>query len=209
MKVVVSYINSIYPPNETIKKIDACPLADGIHVDLMDGLYVSDCNFNIASLPEALKSVGKPLDIHLMTLNPSKYFPVLFKLLPKCIYIHPETAENVQEILKLLENAKIESGIVINPSESIEDFVPYFPLIKRVLLMSVIPGKGGQSFLEETPNRLEILKSYQEKYGFSIYIDGGINDETIKSVQGATGVVAGSFICLSADFNAQIAKLKN
>lgn len=200
MKVVVSYINSKYSIDETIKKIDES-IADGIHVDLMDGFYVNKKN----NLPD-FTNITKPLDIHLMVNNPNIYFPKIIKLKPVCVYIHPSTSASPIEALNYLRDNKIKSGIVINPNENIDDFQVFFPFVDRVLLMSVIPGEGGQEFIEETSERLKYLKQIQ--HNFEIYVDGGINNETIKKVKLVDGVVSGSFICNSDDFDEQIKLLK-
>lgn len=201
MKVVVSYINSKFSIDETIKKIDES-IADGIHVDLMDGIYVK----GKSDLPD-FNNITKPLDVHLMVNNPNMYFPIIFKLKPTCIYIHPSTSINPLETLNYIKNNSVKAGIVINPDENINDFKNYFSYVDRVLLMSVYPGAGGQDFLEETSERLNELKKYQTN--FEIYIDGGINAETIKKVSIADGVVSGSFICNSDNFDEQIKLLKD
>lgn len=201
MKVVVSYINSKYSIDETIKKIDLS-IADGIHVDLMDGIYVK----GKSDLPD-FNNITKPLDVHLMVNNPNMYFPIILKLKPICIYIHPSTSINPLEALNYIKNNSVKAGIVINPDENINDFKNYFSYVDRVLLMSVYPGAGGQDFLEETSERLNELKKYQTN--FEIYIDGGINAETIKKVSIADGVVSGSFICNSDNFDEQIKLLKD
>lgn len=201
MKVVVSYINSKYSIDETIKKIDLS-IADGIHVDLMDGIYVK----GKSDLPD-FNNITKLLDVHLMVNNPNMYFPIILKLKPTCIYIHPSTSINPLEALNYIKNNSVKAGIVINPDENINDFKNYFSYVDRVLLMSVYPGAGGQDFLEETSERLNELKKYQTN--FEIYIDGGINAETIKKVSIADGVVSGSFICNSDNFDEQIKLLKD
>ena len=207
MKIVVSYISSLYEKKETIKKIDES-IADGIHVDLMDGIYVENNNLDISNLYSLFKNINKPIDIHLMCDKPSKYFNELFKLNPICIYIHPDTEDNPYQILKEIKSHNNKTGIVINPNEEIDKYNDYYPFIDRVLLMSVYPGKGGQEFLKETAKRLDELLKYKNKNEFEIYIDGGINDETIKLVSKADGVVSGSFVCNNVDFNKQIEKLK-
>ena len=202
MKVVVSYINSKFDIQETIKKIDNS-IADGIHVDLMDGLYVPTRN----TLPN-LDEITKPLDVHLMVNNPENYFDTLFKLNPICIYIHPSTTNNPISLFNYLNFNNIDPGIAINPNEDISAFEICFPYIKRVLLMSVYPGCVGQTFIDNTKNRLEELSKYKLKYNIEIYVDGGINDTTINEVLLADGVVSGSYVCQSDDFNEQIKKIK-
>ncbi len=208
MKITVSYISSKYTTRKTISLINETS-ADGLHVDLMDGSYVGEKNFDIDKLQELLGDSSKPLDIHMMVDRPSRYLDKILLLYPDCIYIHPHTEAGALGILKTLSMHEVKRGIVINPDEDIKDFVHYFPYVERVLLMSVMPGAGGQKFIDNTTKKLDELLILKENNSFEIYIDGGINDETISKVSNADGVIAGSFICKSKDFEEQITKLKN
>lgn len=207
MKITVSYISSLYDIKKTIDLINETD-ADGLHVDLMDGVYAGTKNFDIDYLQEMLKDNAKRIDIHMMVDRPSKYLDKILLLYPDCVYIHPKTEPGALGILNELSYHEVKRGIAINPDENIKDFAHYIPYVDRVLLMSVVPGKGGQKFLEETEKRLKELLSYKNENNFEIYIDGGINDKTIKKVLDADGVVSGSFICKSKDFEKQIEKLK-
>ena len=208
MKITVSYINSLYDQKKTIDLINETS-ADAIHVDLMDGIYAGTKNFDINHLPILFKENIKPLEIHMMVSKPSGYLNDLLKLKPSCIYIHPSTEPSAFGLLNELNNYGIKRGLVINPDEEIPSFSHYFPYVDRVLLMSVTPGKGGQNFLDNTKDRLQNLISFKKDNDFEIYVDGGINDETIKEVLNADGVISGSFICMNKDFENQIMKLKN
>lgn len=208
MKITVSYINSLYDSKKTVDLINETS-ADAIHVDLIDGIYAGTKNFDINHLPEIFKDNRKPIDIHMMVNRPSGYLNDLLKLKPICIYIHPSTEPSAFGLLNELNNYGIKRGLVINPDEKIPSFSHYFPYVDRVLLMSVVPGKGGQKFLDNTKDRLQELISFKKDNDFEIYVDGGINDETIKEVLNADGVISGSFICMNKDFENQIMKLKN
>ena len=208
MKVVVSYINSLYDTKKTIDLINETS-ADGIHVDLMDGIYVDTKNFDINTINAYFENNKKPLDIHLMVNNPSEFFSVLFKLNPDCIYVHLNTEEDIINTLIIIDSHYIKPAIVINPDEKLQLFEKIFPYVKRVLLMGVVPGKGGQKFINKTKEKLEQLKIYQEKYHFEIFVDGGINNETINYVSTADGVVSGSYVCLSQNYEERIVYLKN
>lgn len=208
MKITVSYINSLYDSKKTVDLINETS-ADAIHVDLIDGIYAGTKNFDINHLPEIFKDNRKPIDIHMMVNRPSGYLNDLLKLKPICIYIHPSTEPSAFGLLNELNNYGIKRGLVINPDEEIPSFSHYFPYVDRVLLMSVVPGKGGQKFLDNTKDRLQELISLKKDNDFEIYVDGGINDETIKEVLNADGVISGSFICMNKDFENQIMKLKN
>lgn len=208
MKINVSYISSLYHQKKTIDLINETS-ADGIHVDLMDGSYVGSNNFNIDLLPELFSDITKPIDIHMMVNKPSRYLDKIILLYPDCIYIHPFTDQGILGILNTLSLHEIKRGIVINPDEDIKDFIHYFPYIDRILLMSVNPGKGGQTFLKDTIKRLDELISLKENNNFEIYIDGGINDKTIVNVLRADGVISGAFICQSDNFENQLEKLRN
>lgn len=207
MKITVSYISSLYNTKKTIELINSTS-ADGIHVDLMDGIYAGKCNFDIDKLGELLEGASKPLDIHMMVDKPSKYLDKILMLYPECIYIHPKTESGVIGILNTLSIHEVKRGIVINPDENISEYVHLFPYVDRILLMSVTPGAGGQKFMEDASQRLEDLINLKENNTFEIYVDGGINDETITKVLKADGVISGSFICKSKDFEKQIKKLK-
>lgn len=208
MKITVSYINSLYDSKKTIDLINETS-ADAIHIDLIDGIYAGTKNFDINHLPEIFKDNRKPIDIHMMVNRPSGYLNDLLKLKPICIYIHPSTEPSAFGLLNELNNYGIKRGLVINPDEKIPSFSHYFPYVDRVLLMSVTPGKGGQKFLDNTKDRLQELISFKKDNDFEIYVDGGINDETIKEVLNADGIISGSFICMNKDFENQIMKLKN
>lgn len=207
MKIVVSYLNSIYDEKKTIDLINETD-ADGIHVDLMDGIYAGVKNFSIATLTNILVDNNKPLDIHLMINNPSESIDDFIKLNPDCIYIHPKTEPTVISVLKKIKSFAIKSGIVINPDESIEDYACYFPYVDRILVMSVVPGAGGQKFIASTTHKIRTLKEYQKNNTFSIYVDGGINDENISLLTDVDGVVVGSFICKNSDFTMQLEKIR-
>lgn len=208
MKITVSYINSLYDSKKTVDLINETS-ADAIHIDLIDGIYAGTKNFDINHLPEIFKDNRKPIDIHMMVNRPSGYLNDLLKLKPICIFIHPSTEPSAFGLLNELNNYGIKRGLVINPDEEIPSFSHYFPYVDRVLLMSVVPGKGGQKFLDNTKDRLQELISFKKDNDFEIYVDGGINDETIKEVLNADGVISGSFICMNKDFEKQIMKLKN
>lgn len=208
MKITVSYINSLYDSKKTVDLINETS-ADAIHVDLIDGIYAGTKNFDINHLPEIFKDNRKPIDIHMMVNRPSGYLNDLLKLKPICIYIHPSTEPSAFGLLNELNNYGIKRGLVINPDEEIPSFSHYFPYIDRVLLMSVTPGKGGQKFLDNTKDRLQNLISLKKDNDFEIYVDGGINDETIKEVLNADGIISGSYICMNKDFENRINNLRN
>lgn len=207
MKVTVSYISSKFDINKTIEKIDASS-ADAIHVDLMDGKYVPNSNFDIKELPKLFLTINKPLDIHLMTENPEQYLDTLFKLNTDIIFFHPSTTDDPIKLIEDIQNHNRRAGIVINPNEDIKDFIKYLETADAVLIMSVTPGKGGQQFLKSSLVNYELIKEQKKYYFFELYVDGGINDETVDYVKDANGVISGSFICNSDDFESQINKLK-
>lgn len=208
MKITVSYISSIYDTKKTIDKINETS-ADAIHVDLMDGIYCGTKNFDIKYLPTYFKDNKKPLEIHMMVNNPRKYLEKISVLKPSIIYIHPKTEESLISLFLNFDLLNIEKGLVINPDENIETFEHYFKYVDRILLMSVYPGKGGQTFLEDTISRLKELQKFKKIYNFLIYVDGGINNEVIKKLNGVDGVISGSYICLSKNFEKQIESLRN
>lgn len=203
MKVSVSFLKSLDSKEETIKKIDSSS-ADYIHVDIMDGIFVKEKNDDLDELISLLKKVNKPLDIHLMVLNPQKYIEKLKVLKPEFITIQVEIL-NPLVYLKLIKSYNIKAGLAINPDTKVKMILPYLNYIDLVLVMSVYPGKGGQKFITSVDNKLKEIPNNK----VLISIDGGINDETIKNVRSYIDMcVSGSYVCMNENFDEQIKKLR-
>lgn len=203
--ISVSFLKSIYDREETLKRIDAS-IADAIHVDLMDGLYTESSNFTIDGILNDLKDIKKPLDIHLMVMEPEKYINDLAKLHPKRITFHLNTSKDIYKLIELIKDYNIEVGIAINPNEDIHLLDNYINLIDYVLIMSVYPGKGGQSFIPDVLNKIEYLYDKNVLIG----IDGGINDNIVKLLKDyhIDNIISGSFVCMTEDYDKQINILK-
>ncbi len=203
--ISVSYIKSNYNRIETIKKIDNS-LADFIHVDLMDGIYVEENNFKIEEVMEELKNTNKLLDIHLMVKEPLKFIKELVHLNVWAITFHLDATKEPEKIINYIKENNIKVGIAINPQDDITLILPYINKVDYVLIMSVVPGKGGQKFIPEVLSKVKFL----ENQDILIGIDGGINSDTIKMLKQyrIDNIICGSYICLSSDFNEKINILK-
>lgn len=203
--IAVSFLKSKLSRIETLKKIDESD-ADLIHVDLIDGIYVGERNFEISKVLDELKNVDKPLDIHLMVENPEQYIAELAKLKPNIITFHLNTTDNIESTIDLIKDYNIKVGIAINPDESIYLIDELIDKIDYILIMGVYPGMGGQSFIPEVLNKVDYLANKDILLG----IDGGVNDESIKMINKHKFdvIVSGSFVCMSDDYNDQISKLK-
>jgi len=203
--IAVSYLKSKYDKLEIINKINESD-ADLIHVDLMDGLYVENKNFTLEEVLNDLKGVTKLLDIHLMVKEPEKYIEDLAKLNVWAITFHLDGTNNPLKTIELIKKHNIKVGIAINPNEDIDILDDYYDLIQYVLVMSVYPGKGGQEFIPEVVDKISKLKTKNVLVG----IDGGINDKTIKHLNGHNldVVISGSYVCMSDNFNEKISELK-
>lgn len=205
MKVAVSFIKSKYNEIKTIDLINKTE-ADFLHVDIMDGKFTENKNYTFSNIVKFLKNNHKPLDVHLMTENPSKYIKNYALLNTEYLTFHLEATNNPQRIIDEIHSYGIKCGISIKPSTDISLLNPYLNDIELVLVMSVEPGMGGQKFLESTILKISELK--QKQGNFLISVDGGINDETIKLIN-PDMVVSGSYICMSDDYEKQIKSLKN
>ena len=203
--ISVSYLKSIYDKKTTIRMIDES-IADMIHVDLMDGMYTENNNLDIDEVLNDLMNTKKPLDIHLMVMYPEKYIHDLAKLKPYAITIHLKTSEDTKETLELIKEYNIKCGIAINPNEDIKLIHEYLDILDYVLIMGVIPGKGGQKFIPEVLEKLDYLKDKNILVG----IDGGVNDESIKKIKkyNIDNIISGSFVTMNEDFNERINRIK-
>lgn len=200
--IAVSFLKSKFNKLDTIKKIDKSK-ASLIHVDLMDGIYVE--NNNLDNYLEGLVNTTKPLDVHLMVDNPLKYINDLAKLNTKIITFHLDSSDNPLEVIDKIKQYNIKVGIAINPEDNISILDDYYNLIDYVLIMSVVPGLGGQEFIKEVLDKVKLLQDKNVLLG----IDGGINNETIKYLKDyrIDIVVSGSYVCMSDNYNKQIDEL--
>ena len=207
MLVSTSFLSSSNPAKDLrmLNETDT----DFIHVDVMDGIFVSGRTMPFKEMKKIYRYTSKRLDVHLMVEEPSKLIKKYATLNAEYITIHVES-ENVEENLKAIRNYAIKSGIAINPETKVSELVPYLPLVDMILIMSVEPGKGGQAFLPKTKARIKeitkLLKEYKSKAIISI--DGGINNETKVNCEGASILVAGTYIISDSDFQERINKLR-
>ena len=204
MKIAVSFIKSKYDDITTIQKIDETS-ADYLHVDIMDGKFAGQKNYSVEDIINLAKHTSKLLDIHLMVLNPESYIEGLVQLNVKCITFHVEATDKVNKIIDLIHSYGIKAGISLNPETSVEKIKPYLDRIDEVLIMTVHPGKGGQTFIEEMTKKIDKLNNLGD---YILAVDGGINAETIKLVKKADMAISGSFICESNDYEKSIEILR-
>ena len=206
MKVSVSFIKSKYNEEQTINLIDNSS-ADYIHVDIMDGIFVHNKNYDFATISYYLTNIKKPLDVHLMVSDVMSYVKNYCLLKPEYITFHIETFVDPKEIIDFIHSKNIKAGLAINPDTDLSRIKPYLNDIEEVLVMGVYPGAGGQEFIRENIDKINELMELKGNYHYIVSVDGGVNDETIKDIK-SDMVVSGSFICNSDNFDEQINKLK-
>lgn len=197
MKVSVSILSSSIKPQDIVKKLDNTK-ADFIHVDIMDGKFVENKTWTISEVKKIVSYSKLPLDVHLMVENPSKYIEDYALLNTSYITFHYEAVKDIDKMINEIKNYGLKVGIAINPETDEKVLYPYLSKIDQVLVMSVHPGKSGQSFIENTPNKIENLKQeiINQNAKTIISVDGGINDETGKICvdKGVDMLVSASYI---------------
>ncbi len=207
MKLAVSYLSSNRSVKDTIERINETK-ADYIHADFMDGKYVEQKNIDLRSW-FYLSLAEKPLEIHLMVKNPLKYLKYLKGLNIRIIYIH-YSSYFLMDITKI-KKMGYRVGLAINPDEDLNVLSKYFQYVDKVLVMGVVPGKGGQKFIPETIARLKEINKYKlaNNLVFSVEVDGGINAETVTKVcKYCDTVVSGSYVCQALDYNIPVNTIK-
>lgn len=184
---------------KSIKYLDV----DYIHLDIMDGKFVD----NISDMYDFINDneINKPLDVHLMVEDVISYIEKYSKLNPSILTIHYENNNNILDFINLIKEKNIKAGLAISPNTSIDDIIKYLDKIDLLLIMSVEPGLGGQSYIDVS-EKLKQARLLQKKYNFLIEVDGGIKDSNISFIDTDIAVV-GSFITLSDNFQLQIDKL--
>ena len=205
MKVSVSFIKNKYnDEKKTIEEINYTS-ADYIHVDIMDGKFVENKNYDINEVTLFLRENVKSLDVHLMCYDLEKYIVEYADLMPEFITFHLEATDKVDEIIDMIHSYGIKCGISIKPNTRVEELLPYLDKIELVLIMSVEPGMGGQKFMPIAIDKINELRKINRNVIISV--DGGINDETVKLVN-SDMVVSGSYVCMSDNFEEKINRLK-
>jgi len=171
--------------------------ADYIHLDIMDGHFVPNISFGPAISKTIEENTHLPLDIHLMVTDPKEWVPKFVFPQTKYITVHIE-ANHVQEAVLAIQKEHVGVGIAIKPKTPIRHIIPYINDVSLILVMTVEPGFGGQSFMTEMMDKVRELIKIRKENGlhFQIEVDGGINDKTIKLAKeaGVDIVVAGSYI---------------
>ncbi len=179
-----------------------------IHVDVMDGKFVSDTLFDKINLVNSINMVSKyPLDIHLMVENPIEYIEQYKDMNIEFITFHVEVDKDKNEIIDKIHNMGYKVGLSIKPNTDINDLDPYLDKIDMILVMSVEPGMGGQKFINGTVDRIKKVKEIVNSRDILIEVDGGINDETISLVKDVDIVVVGSYITSSDNYYDRIERL--
>lgn len=210
MKTSISFLKSNLSRRETINELEKTD-TDYIHVDIMDGRFVDREVLSIDETIELFKETTKPLDIHLMVDYPFDYIERLSVLKPKYITIHAELNVDPAEYLNIIKTNGIKCGIAINPETSVIAIQKYLTKVDYVLIMGVTPGAGGQKLIPETVNKINELRVLREynNYSYSISLDGGVNEETIKYLSGLDIVVSGSYVCMSDNYQEKIDTLRH
>lgn len=210
MKIAISFLKSNLRKEETIRKIESSS-ADYIHVDLMDGIYAGDNNIDLEYLDNLLWNSKKPLDVHLMVMHPKKLIQDIVYLKPTYVTIHGDIKDDINELITYLKRKGIKVGMALNPSQNYSVIEPYINRLDQILIMSVIPGLGGQKFMLEVLPKIKKLRQIRtlNNYKYIINVDGGINDSTVDYVRDqADMIVSGSYVCMSDNYQKQIERLK-
>jgi ribulose-phosphate 3-epimerase len=172
--------------------------ADIFHLDVMDGVFVPNISFGFPVIEAIAKKAEKPMDVHLMIVEPEKYAERFAKVGASMISFHLNATEDPESLLKQIRSWGVKAGLVINPDIPVENLYPYLKDADYVLLMSVFAGFGGQKFIEATYERIRTLKAEIERQGLDIKIevDGGVSAANAAALAeaGAEIFVAGSAV---------------
>lgn len=188
--------------------------AEWFHIDIMDGVFVPNISFGMPVL-EAInkhRNANKVLDVHLMIVDPDRYIKTFKELGADILTVHYEACTHLHRTIQAIKAEGMQAGVALNPHTPVSVLEDIVQDLDLVLIMSVNPGFGGQSFIENTYDKVRRLKAMIETKGAKtiIEIDGGVNDKNAKALvdAGAQALVAGNFVFKSTDPKATIAQLK-
>ncbi len=206
IKIATSILSS-KNRKECIEKLNKTD-TDYIHIDVMDNIFVPNYQLPIEEVNELGKNSKKPLDVHLMVENPESFIKNIAINNIKSITIHLEINKNINNLIELIKKYNYQVGIAIKPNTDINKIDKYINLIDKVIIMSVEPGFGGQTFIDSSVDKIKSIRS--KRKNIIIEVDGGINNETIKKISNDADIaVVGSYIINNNDYQEAINSLKN
>ena len=196
---------------DEVRSIEAAG-ADMVHLDVMDGIFVTNISFGLPVIASLRKNTDIFFDVHLMIDRPERYAERFIEAGADLLTFHYEATDDPNAILDVIHSHGKMAGISVKPGTAVEDIYPLLDKCDLVLIMTVEPGYGGQAFIPETLDKIRMLRAEISKRGLKtdIQVDGGINAETAKMVveAGANNLVAGSYVFKAEDRKAAIESLK-
>ena len=183
--------------------------ADWLHVDVMDNHFVPNLTFGQGMVEALLKHTSLPIDCHLMFEEPDRHAPGFAEVGAQSVTFHAEAAQAPVRLARMIRSAGARAGIGIKPATSIEPYADLLPEVDMVLIMTVEPGFGGQSFMADQVTKMDELVRLRRSLGLSflIEVDGGVSDQTVGQCQSADVLVAGSYV-FKNDYKTAIDRLK-
>ncbi|CAM4223145.1 ribulose-phosphate 3-epimerase [Lacicoccus alkaliphilus] len=211
-KVLPSLLASDFSKlGEEIKTMEEAG-ADIFHLDIMDGQFVPNISYGLPVTEAISKASSIPLDVHLMTLNPDQFIDEFKDMGVAMLSFHIEASDHPHRVVQLIKSKGMKAGIALNPHTPVSAVQHLLGDVDFILIMTVNPGFGGQSFIEEGLVKIGELNTIRTEKGlsFDIEVDGGINDETASlcKAEGANLLVSGSFLFKAEDKKATIEELR-